>query len=350
MRCQKDDCPEVFTRLTTHEIAELQKCELKLNKVIAIGGSSGALRGLREILARLPANFGIPILVVVHLAPEGPPISNNLLKTHLEVVTAEDGMIAKPGLVYIAPPDRHLVVEAPSHIRILKGPRENRSRPAIDPLLRSVGRVYRGQALGVVLSGALDDGAAGLAFLRKAGGEAIVQDPAEAIASDMPRAALRAVPAARRLSLDSIATAMVEFGSRQIVAEAPLEAIKITDLYGGFNPWVLEAEPGIPSPFTCPECSGCLFDLAADAPPRYRCRTGHAYSVESLHCDQTENLERLLWAAARALEERADLNRRTASHFEACGDGRMAARSVSSAEQDMKDAEKLRGLLFREVS
>jgi two-component system chemotaxis response regulator CheB len=320
------------------------------DRVIAIGGSAGALKPLEQILSALPSDFDTPILVVVHLAPEGPPILASLLKSKLQVITAEDEMVAQSGAVYVAPPDRHLVVDSLRHLRVLNGPRENRSRPAIDPLFRSVAQVYGNRAIGTILSGGLDDGSAGLAFLRKTGAGVIVQDPAEAAASEMPRAAMRLVPDAARMSLEAIVTAYIQFSSRQLASGSPMKPIQLTDLEGNFDPWVFETNTRTPSKFTCPDCSGTLFELKEDGLARYRCRTGHGYSAESLRCDQTQNLERLLWSAARALEERSDLNQTVAIRFEACGDQRLAARAQSQAEQDLADAEKLRTLLFRTVS
>lgn len=163
-------------------------------RVVVIGGSSGALEIVRSLAAQLPAGLPAAVCVVLHTAPEAPGILPSILANaaSLPTCSAETGMRLDAGRIYVAPPDHHLVIE-PGRLRITRGPKENRFRPAIDPLFRSAGQIHGPAAIGVILSGDLDDGTAGLWALRQMGGVAIVQDPTEALFPSMPSSAIRHV-------------------------------------------------------------------------------------------------------------------------------------------------------------
>ena len=278
-------------------------------RVVVIGGSSGALEVVRSIAARLSAGLPAAVCVVLHTAPESPGVLPSIIgkTTALPTSAAETGMRLDTGRIYVAPPDHHLVIE-PGRLRITRGPRENCFRPAIDPLFRSAGQVYGPAAIGIVLSGDLDDGTAGLWALRQMGGVAIVQDPAEALFPSMPASAIRHVapdhvvgPAEIAPLIERLLEAPAD-ESRRLAVPAPLEVeMKIANEE---NP----ADAGLrdvaaPSPFACPECHGVLLRLKALPQLRFRCHTGHAYSAASLMAAIDEGIEDALWSAVRALNE-----------------------------------------------
>jgi two-component system chemotaxis response regulator CheB len=160
--------------------------------IIAVGASAGGLDALAHLVRGLSPDLRATLLVVLHISEKSflPDILSRegpLAATH-----AHDGERPAPGHIYVAPPRHHLLLEG-DHLRLVHGPRENRHRPAIDPLFRSVARSRREQAIGVILSGMLDDGVAGLFAIKARGGLAVVQNPADAAAPSMPRAALRYV-------------------------------------------------------------------------------------------------------------------------------------------------------------
>src|SRR5579884_685598 len=182
-----------------------------MNRTVAVGTSSGGLEALRALLGALPADFPAPLCIVMHTAAESPGVLPTLLNrsTALEVRYAEDGDPLRPGRVYVAPPDRHLLVE-PGRVRVTAGPRENRFRPAIDPLFRSVARVLGPAAVGVLLTGSLDDGTSGLDVIKRLGGVTIVQDPADALFPEMPRSAIEHVAVDYVVPLAEVAPILID--------------------------------------------------------------------------------------------------------------------------------------------
>jgi two-component system chemotaxis response regulator CheB len=229
---------------------------------------------------------------------------------------AVDGVPLRPGTILVAPPDRHLVVQS-STVTLSRGPRENGHRPAVDVLFRSAARTHGSRVVAVVLSGALDDGAAGAVAVALRGGMTIVQDPEEALYGSMPRAAAAAVQVAHQLPVKGIAKKLVEVVGTQAPAEPPVsELMEEEAAMAELDPDALLAleRPGEPSGWGCPDCHGALFAIEEGGLLRFRCRVGHAWSPESLVSRQTESLETALWIALRALEEKAaltaDLGRR----------------------------------------
>ena len=162
--------------------------------IIVIGASAGGVQALREIVSPLPANFTAAIFVVMHVGANAPSVIPQILNGAgaLPAEHASDGDRILPSRIYVAPPDRHLLIE-PGRVRVTRGPRENRHRPAVDPLFRSAARSYGPRVLGIVLTGNLDDGTVGLHIIKSEGGIAIVQDPNEAAFPSMPRNAIRSV-------------------------------------------------------------------------------------------------------------------------------------------------------------
>jgi two-component system, chemotaxis family, protein-glutamate methylesterase/glutaminase len=293
-------------------------------EAFVVGGSSGALEPLQKIAAGLPRDFPAAICVVLHLAPDSPGLLPSILSKAgpLPACHPKDGEAIEPGRIYVAPPDYHLAVSKERTLRLGRGPKENRFRPAIDTLFRSAALYLRERACGVILSGALDDGAAGLAAIKDKGGAAIVQDPADALVRSMPQAALRAArDVDRRAPASKIASVMLELATQY--SPAAKEPVMSDDDLEKENTFALGIDSGVdsirtlgkPSLFTCPDCHGAMMRLRDPDRPRFRCHTGHAYSLESLAAAQQEHVEDSLWNAIRALEEQASLLEHFAEHF-----------------------------------
>lgn len=287
-------------------------------RIVVVGASSGGIEALRILAATLPADFPAAICVVVHTSPQSPGLLDSILTRAgaLPAVVAEDRARIRPGRIYVPPPDHHLLVE-PGVLRLSKGPRENRFRPAVDPLFRSAAQVYGPGAVGVVLTGNLDDGTAGLWAIKQLGGVTIVQDPDEALFPSMPRAALAGVRVDHVVRLQELGPLLVRLLGAQPEVRMPHdECIDIeAAIASGRNAVEAGVEQiGEPSSFACPECHGVLLRMKQDGPTRFRCHTGHAYSAASLSAAVNEGIEEALWIAVRALEEGALLMRHLATH------------------------------------
>jgi two-component system chemotaxis response regulator CheB len=288
--------------------------------LVVIGASAGGIEAVSAILANLPADLAAAVMVVLHTAPHGPSVLPAVFSRagKLPAQHPYHGEKFRQGRVYVAPPDHHLLISG-GHLLVVKGPTENHTRPAIDPLFRSAALNGGARVIGVVLTGYLDDGTAGLAAIKARGGVAIVQDPDDAREPSMPLNALEHVQADRVLPAAQIGPAIAGLvGERVPAAPAASRALEIETRIAAAEADMLHERPGTaelgpPSPFSCPECSGVLFEMAGMNPLRFRCRTGHAYSAKSLMADQTSALEGALWTALRALEESAALARRVAS-------------------------------------
>jgi two-component system chemotaxis response regulator CheB len=285
------------------------------------GASAGGIEALRELVAALPADFPAPICVVMHTSPQSPGILDSILLRagRLAANNARDRERLAPGQIYVAPPNCHLLVE-PGIVRVTRGPRENRFRPAIDPLFRSAAQVFGPAAIGVVLTGNLDDGTAGLWAIKQLGGTAIVQGPDDALFPSMPATALQHVRVDYSLPLAQIGPMLVQLTAAPVVepADSPVSRsleveVKIAKEQ---NPLAAGlSEVFTPSTFTCPECHGVLMELEEGHRIRFRCHTGHAYSLDSLVAAVSEGIEDSLWIAIRALEEGEMLMRRVADHL-----------------------------------
>jgi two-component system, chemotaxis family, protein-glutamate methylesterase/glutaminase len=281
-------------------------------RLIAIGASAGGVEALRTVVTALPQDFPAALLIVLHIPANRTSLLPEILSrgSRIPVGHALDGEKLRPGRVYVAPPDDHLLVDK-DRLRLLHGPRENGHRPAIDPLFRSLANSAT-DPIGVILSGTLDDGTAGLAAIKEAGGLALVQDPADATYSDMPRSAIENVAVDKILPADQIAPQLAAWlaapsnGSsrrrRRILSRKPASASE-------------DGSPRqhAPSAFTCPDCNGTLWEGKTGSLTRFVCRVGHSYTLDALENKKTDDLEAALWVSVRTLEERADLQRRLAA-------------------------------------
>lgn len=303
--------------------------------VVVIGASAGGVQALLEIARGLPAAFSAPVCAVLHVG-SNPSLLPELMRHYgpNHAMHAEDGQRLAPGTLHIAPPDRHLLLEG-DVLRLSAGPKENHSRPAIDPLFRSAALAFGTRAIGVVLSGQMDDGSAGLQAVKECGGTAIVQDPATAAEPEMPLSAIASVDVDHCVPLPQIAPLLARLvGTPAAAPTAPPEQlVREVAINRGNTSMESLSAIGTPSPLTCPDCGGGLWEMK-DAPPlRYRCHTGHAFSSLSLKQAQRETVEQALWSGVRALREREMLLRRLARIAEATGDAAQAQAGHAHADR-----------------
>lgn len=323
--------------------------------IIAIGGSAGALAALRALIKTLPGDLPAAIFVVIHTAPDKPSLLPTLLNQcgDFLALNPADGTPIRNGCIYVAPPDHHLLIEGPL-VRIVRGPRENRSRPAIDPLFRSAAACYGPRVVGIILSGGLDDGTAGLLAIQRYGGITMVQDPKEASFDDMPQSALDAMTVdyclpvadlARRLVqliIDPAGDPVGEAVSVQDTTKRELEAMAV-DVRQMEN----DDRPGTSSAYSCPECGGVLWEIDDEGLLRFRCRVGHAFSIAGILAEQSDAVERALWLALKILEERASLLRRMLSKANAHSNLHLGARFREELLNAEDGAASLRKLLLK---
>ena len=311
-----------------------------LGRVIGIGASAGGVDALMRVLRDIEADLPAAILVVLHVPATGRSLLAPILdrRTDLDVVVAEDGAALEPGRVYVAPPDRHLMVSG-GRVRLGRGPKENAVRPAVDPMLRSLAAAYGEAAVAVVLSGALGDGSGGAIAVKQAGGTVIVQDPDDATVPSMPESALRAVGDVDAvLAAAEIGPALVQLAEQDRMREDVGVASSDEIQEGPDRP------PGPPTSFTCPECSGPLWQVQEGELVQYRCRVGHGYSEDSMIIEQGSAVEAALWSALEALEERAEFLSGVAARH---GDRRprLRDRFHSAAQDALERAELIRKAL-----
>jgi two-component system, chemotaxis family, protein-glutamate methylesterase/glutaminase len=315
--------------------------------IVVIGASAGAIDALRTIAGGLPPDFPAAVFVVVHISPHSPGILDSILARagRLPTVVVKEREPIRPGWIYVASPDHHLVVEE-GFARATRGPRENLFRPAVDPLFRSAAQAFGARVIGIVLSGGLDDGSAGLWAVKDRGGIAIVQDPAEAPVASMPLNAMRYVQVDHSLPAARIAPLLAEL-VRQPAQEKGAPVPRRMQLEVGIAKEEAPLEErlaflGEPSLFACPECHGVLVRLRDGANERYRCHTGHAYSRMSLVADMDDRIRESLWSAMRALQEKAMLLRQ----MEEQG-GAGSNELLQRAAQADADMERLRQVTLR---
>jgi two-component system chemotaxis response regulator CheB len=315
----------------------------KPREIVVIGGSAGAIEALTELVAHLPAELDAALFVVVHSYPVGESMLPAILgrKSHLLTKVAEDGEAIECDRIYVAPRDCHMLLE-PGRVRLSSGPKESGHRPAIDPLFRTAAQAYGEQVVGVVVSGTLDDGSSGLRVIRRHGGTAIVQDPQEALFSQMPRNAIDAAHPPHVAPIKEIARLIASHtGKSRKGGEDQLAVDASINPNGGQTAIGAEDVPGTPTGIACPECHGVIWVAADDDGPEFRCRVGHAYSADALLEAHAESVEDALWAGVRALEEQASLSKHLARKAERRGD----QLSASSLYQRGKNAGEQAGMI-----
>jgi two-component system chemotaxis response regulator CheB len=278
--------------------------------LVVVGASVGGVEALQSLVAGLPPQFPAAVLVVLHI-PAHPPSQLHAILARagaLPVTTAEDGEAIVPGHIYVAPADRHLLVEG-ERLRVTRGPKENRLRPAVDVLFRSAAYTAGPRAIGVVLSGVLDDGTAGLWAIKDRGGAALVQSPQDALFASMPESALQHVAVDYTLAAADMPAVLSQLAHERGAARGhgrPSDAMGLEVAIGlegnALQGGVMQLGPV--SPNTCPECHGMLVRIQEGPIVRYRCHTGHAFSLQTLLAGVNEEIDATLWGAVRAIEER----------------------------------------------
>ena len=314
--------------------------------ILVIGGSAGSIEALKAIIHDLPANFSASVFVVVHVSPESPGVLAQLLSR-------------AGSLEATSPLDQEDIQQGS---RSARAERES-PRPAIDPLFRTAARECGPRVVGVILSGLQDDGSAGLYAIKRRGGVTIVQDPNDAMWKEMPSQALEYAEPDYVLPTGDIAPTILRLVNAQEVESAMAKSNSSSRKSNGRNQKTenqkdtasVRSEPdvnkevayseegeGVPSVFACPECHGVLWELKADRIVRFRCRVGHSYGTESLSKEISMASESALWAAVRALEEKAAFGRRVA-------EGMGANRSISSRLLDQSTADASNARLIRDM-
>ena len=291
--------------------------------LVVIGASTGGVAALMELVKVLPADFPAPIFVVMHVPADSPSMLPQLLNSvsALKAREPQDEEVVEAGIIYLARPDHHLLLEG-NRVLVTRGPKENRFRPSIDALFRSAAYTYGPRVIGVVLTGYLDDGTSGLWSVQRMGGLAVVQDPQDAEQPSMPTNALEFVAADYVVPLAQLGTLLVRLMQEQAPAKTRLPAaeqdllkieLTIAKQGGGFEMGIIDK--GKLTPFTCPECHGALTQLIEGKLIRYRCHTGHAYTVSALLSEVTESVESMLYQSMRGLEETKMLLHNIGMHF-----------------------------------
>ena len=320
--------------------------------IFVIGGSAGSNAVLQQVLADLPGDFPASIFVTTHVPSQSAGYLAEMLDGAgpLPVVHAVDGQPIQRGCVYVAVPNRHLLV-VDGTIRLGDGPRENMARPAIDPLFRSAALSYGPRTVGVLLSGMLNDGASGLSAIKACGGTAVVQHPLDAEADQMPLAALEAVAA------DEVASAAELGGLLARIAESdagenlpppyglPLEVDIASGARLGASTLHRIADP---SALSCPDCHGVLSEVRGEQPLRYRCQIGHAMTAEVL-ASRHEEVDQAMRIALRVMEERVTLVTRMGKDARDTGRTAVAELYEARAEEYARYAEVLRTAAIRSM-
>ncbi len=295
-------------------------------KIIAIGGSAGSIEVIRQICRALPVDLQASLLIAVHVGASSQNLLAGILESGgpLPASTAVDGETIQNGRIYVAAADHHLVIDG-GVIRLGRGPRENMARPAIDPLFRSAGISFGPRAIGVLLSGMLNDGAAGLADLKRCGGVTVVQSPLDAVESEMPRTALLASDIDYRAPANDLANLIGRLMQEQPgpdISPPASVALEVAIAMGRPSDSSTIAEIADPVPLACPGCGGTLSQIKR-APLRFRCQVGHGYTAEALEYEQEGSVDEAFRIALRVIGERAVLMEKMA--LDALQAGRTAA-------------------------
>ena len=286
---------------------------------IVVGASAGGVQALSTLVAQLPSDLSAAVLIILHIPAHVPSLLPTILSrdSRLPVAHAVNGEEIKNGRIYVAPPDNHLLIEN-GRVKLVHGPKENLHRPSIDAMFRSAALSAGLRAIGVILTGARDDGKNGMIAIKQRGGIAIIQDPAEAPYPSMPLSVMQEVKVDYSLRLSEIGPllyklcreAVEEEGRYPVPDELEIEA-RIAEQEMESSELIASVEKiGKISKLTCPDCHGALWEMRNEAMLRYRCHVGHAYSAESLSEGQSQMLEVALWSAVRALEEQIMLSKR----------------------------------------
>lgn len=294
---------------------------MEKRNIIVIGGSTGGFEAFKKIVQDLPPDLDASIFIVWHMSANIRGILPDVLNK-LNTIQASNALDQEPILsnhIYVAPPDHHLLIED-GRIRVTRGPKENRFRPAVDPLFRSAAYAYGSRVIGVVLTGGLDDGTAGLWRIKHSGGLTVVQDPADAEVASMPENALREVDVDYCVPVSEIGVLLTGLCAQEITENTEImkdEKTKIEINIAAEENALRQGslDIGVLSPYTCPECHGVLSKIMDGTLVRFRCHTGHAYSADTLMASVTEKIEDSLYSAIRSMDESILLMNHIGDHY-----------------------------------
>jgi two-component system, chemotaxis family, protein-glutamate methylesterase/glutaminase len=304
-----------------------------LRGVVAVGASAGGVEALTTLAAGLPDDLPYAVLMVLHMPPSSASVLAKIIDRGgpLPAVSASHGAELRPGQISVAVPDHHLLVRN-RHVVLTEGPTENGHRPAINALFRSAALAFGPRAVGVLMSGVLDDGVLGLAAIRSRGGITAVQDPDEALFPAMPTNAVQAGVADHRVPAKDVGALLTSLAGRRI-EERDMEGDPGMELENRiamgrrFSTNFESEQLGPPSGYTCPDCNGSLMTVEEKS---FRCRVGHAWTAEALLQARDDEIQNALWIALRSLQEKAKMSRRLA---DTVGPGKMARRYLRVAEE-----------------
>ncbi len=279
---------------------------------IVVGASAGGMAALKELVAQFPEDLPAPVFIVNHMGAHttGDALVNALNESgSLTCLHAQDNQTFENGHIYVAPSDQHMLIDK-GRILVTKGARENRSRPAIDPLFRTAAVAYGNRVIGIILTGYLDDGTSGMMAIKRCGGVCIAQDPADASYPDMPQSVISNVGADYCLPIAGMGALLSELVKRELPESGPVPEDILIE--AKIAKRVLSDLPSVEAlgdqvPYNCPDCGGVLWKIAEGELLRYRCHTGHAFTSSVLLTQQTEKIEETLWVALRMFEERQNL-------------------------------------------
>jgi two-component system, chemotaxis family, protein-glutamate methylesterase/glutaminase len=304
--------------------------------IVVIGASAGGVDAVLKLVAGLPADLPSAVFVVIHMQAGFASKLPELLTQQgpLPAAHAVHGEAVTPGRIYVAPPDNQLLVRN-GYVEVVRGPKENGHRPSVDALFRTASAAYGPRVIGVVLTGYLDCGTAGMLSIKARGGLAVAQDPSDAAVSEMPSSAIKHAPVDHVTTLDQLAPLLSSL-TREAAGEWPAHVrSEVLQIEG--------AEPGSPAELVCPACNGKITESELGGFQIFRCHVGHAFSLKSISSAQAEEVERALWAAARALDEGAALSRRLVSSAR----GEMRQRFLEKAEAQSRQADVIRKIILR---
>jgi two-component system chemotaxis response regulator CheB len=323
--------------------------------IIVIGTSAGGLRALSAIFSGLPTQINAVFFVVQHLAADKPSILPEILEDVgcLPASHPTDGEKIKTGRIYIAPPDHHLLVNS-GLIRVVRGPQENRFRPAIDALFRSAARTYGSRVVGVILTGYLDDGTVGLQAVKKRGGVAIVQDPNEAEYPSMAKSALRYVKVDHCIPLAEIPDLLVRLAKIPAADEESYPVTKEIEVESNIAEQTMNTKEflenveqiGTRTTYGCPECGGSIWQIGTEEPLRFRCHIGHSFTADIFLSEQTQNVENALWSAIRAMEEKVTFSRQMAERMKNYNLQKAATKYEDHAQSLDEEVSLIRGIIL----
>lgn len=324
--------------------------------IVVVGASAGGLSPLRSFVGSLPPDFIGSVFIVLHIPPYSESQLASILSRagRLKAVQPKDGEEIKPGMIYVAANDHHLLLES-SKVILKKGPKENRFRPSIDALFRSAAYVYGARVIGIVLSGLLNDGTSGLWSIKRLGGVTIIQEPEDAEFPQMPQNVMEYVEVDYTLPVAQMGELVVKLSRDTAIKMKKISAkeMKLLELEVLISARDNAFEMGIINfgeltTFTCPSCHGALSRLVEGKLIRFRCHTGHAYTASTLLAELSTSVEEMLWQGMRGMEEMNLLLQNIEKHLKELGHRKQAAIFKKKAEEAAYRARIIHDSIFRQ--